>query len=269
MKTIECIIICTISAYTSVCFAQIVSNGDFEIPQVTNGTAFYFQTNNTSATWTWTAPAPTVAGVGGIISPPGIVPWESDASFQAPAAPSGNQIAFVQLAYTNYATMSETVTLPASGIYSISYYDAGRPYWALGEGGNTTYNILLDTNVIATVSTTTGQPFKSELFTFSSTAGQHTLAFNLFAEPTYDNTAFFDDIEVNYVGPLVSVDVYAGLTITGAVGSTNQIQFVSSLSNTNWVTLTNLVLSQSPYLFFDSSTSARSGSRFYRAVLLP
>src|SRR6516225_600303 len=160
MKTTNHILICIVSAYTSACFAQVVSNGDFEIPQVPSGIGVYSPTN---ATWVW----PSGGTNGGIISPPGFIPSES-ASFQAPAAPTGNQIAFVQMAFSNYATMSESITLPADGIYRLSYYDAGRPTWAPGVGGNTTYNVLLDTNIIATVSTTTGQPFTPEAFTFSS-----------------------------------------------------------------------------------------------------
>lgn len=268
MKAINLLLIFAVNVCAGACLGQIVTNGDFESPVAASGNALYFQTNVTSATWMWTAPVPTSLGSGGIISPPGAVPSQSS-SFHAPAAPSGKQIAFVQLAFTNVSSMSQAITLPEDGVYTISYYDAGRPFLVTGVGGNTTYNLLLDTNVIASVSTTTGQPFTPEKFTFSSTAGQHTLAFKLFAEPTYDNTAFFDNVQVVYAGPLVTLDLYAGLNISGVVGSTNAIQYATNASDTNWVTLTNLVLPQSPYLFVDTSASARSGVRFYRAVLVP
>ena len=47
----------------------------------------------------------------------------------------------------------------------------------------------------------------------------------------------------------------AGLTITGAVGTSYPISYVNAVSNVNssWVTLTNLVLPSSPYLLIDSS----------------
>ncbi|HTV41600.1 MAG TPA: immunoglobulin domain-containing protein [Candidatus Sulfotelmatobacter sp.] len=173
----------------NLCDAQIVSNGSFENPQVPDGTAVYSPTN---ATWTW--------GVsGGIISPPGYV---NDASFDAPAALSGDQIGFIQLNYdfdnSTNSTMFQTITLPVSGLYTISYYVAGRPSGAGGVGGDTMYNILIDTNIIATNSTSTGQPFTPEAFTFWSTAGTHILQFVLikFPESNYDDTAFFDEINI-------------------------------------------------------------------------
>jgi formylglycine-generating enzyme required for sulfatase activity len=55
------------------------------------------------------------------------------------------------------------------------------------------------------------------------------------------------------------------MSILGAVGTTNQIQSVTDLSQTNWVVLTNLVVTQSPYMFVDTVTSAGC-QRFYRVV---
>jgi hypothetical protein len=69
-------------------------------------------------------------------------------------------------------------------------------------------------------------------------------------------------------GPNLSIDFYAGITLTGTVGPTNSIQYVTNLGDTNWITLTNLVLPQSPYLFFDV-TSPHTQRRFYRDVQLP
>jgi hypothetical protein len=68
--------------------------------------------------------------------------------------------------------------------------------------------------------------------------------------------------------PNLSLDFYAGITLTGNVGTTNSIQYVTNLGDTNWITLTNLVLPQSPYLFFDV-TSTHTPHRFYRDVQLP
>lgn len=58
---------------------------------------------------------------------------------------------------------------------------------------------------------------------------------------------------------------YAGITITGLVGRTYQIQ--SSPDTTNWTLRTTLLLTVSPYLWFDLNPI--SGNKFYRAVLLP
>ncbi len=65
----------------------------------------------------------------------------------------------------------------------------------------------------------------------------------------------------------LSVRLYAGLSVTGAVGSVYTIQYVTDLSETNnWLSLTNLVLPSSPYLFVDT-TSPATFRRFYRAIL--
>jgi formylglycine-generating enzyme required for sulfatase activity len=58
---------------------------------------------------------------------------------------------------------------------------------------------------------------------------------------------------------------YVGLTISGTVGSTNMIQYVEVRGDTNnWTTLTNIVLPQTPYIFFDT-ISPTAALRRYRA----
>jgi DNA-directed RNA polymerase specialized sigma24 family protein len=47
------------------------------------------------------------------------------------------------------------------------------------------------------------------------------------------------------------------LTIQGQVGSTNQIEYSTDLSQTNWTVLTNLVVTASPYWFFDVGATAQ------------
>lgn len=55
------------------------------------------------------------------------------------------------------------------------------------------------------------------------------------------------------------------LAIHSDTGVSNAIQYVSSLDQTNWATLTNLMVSQSPYSFEDSTTPA-APQRFYRVI---
>jgi hypothetical protein len=64
---------------------------------------------------------------------------------------------------------------------------------------------------------------------------------------------------------LLSLQMYAGLTIVGQAGATYEIDYNNSLAGTNWTTLTNLVLPSSPYIYFDTS-SPFSPNRFYRAL---
>src|SRR5437899_160335 len=69
--------------------------------------------------------------------------------------------------------------------------------------------------------------------------------------------------------PLLEARLYTGITVTGAAGTAYSIQATTNLAATNaWVTLTNVVLPASPWIYidYDSGTTAR---RFYRAVSLP
>jgi hypothetical protein len=77
------------------------------------------------------------------------------------------------------------------------------------------------------------------------------ISFNVVAQPV--------------TGPNLSIGTYAGIQITGLVGRTYQIQ--SSTDITTWNTVATLLLTSSPYLWFDTSTFG--GNKFYRAFLLP
>ena len=81
------------------------------------------------------------------------------------------------------------------------------------------------------------------------------------------------------VGPAVhgpdacgtQIQTYAGLTITGAVGTVYSVEYVTDLAQTNnpsaWRCLEYLQLPASPYLWADKSAPA-TGQRFYRAVAM-
>lgn len=66
--------------------------------------------------------------------------------------------------------------------------------------------------------------------------------------------------------PVLDLHLYAGLSITGAVGTVYSIEYVTDLAQTNsWRCLEFLQLPASPYLWADKSAPA-TGQRFYRAV---
>ena len=69
--------------------------------------------------------------------------------------------------------------------------------------------------------------------------------------------------------PVLDLQLYAGLSITGAVGAVYSIEYVTDLAQTNnasaWRCLEFLQLSASSYLWADKSAPA-TGKRFYRAV---
>ena len=66
-------------------------------------------------------------------------------------------------------------------------------------------------------------------------------------------------------GANLGIGTFAGVTITGTVGRTYQVQ--SSPDTTNWTTRATLLLNSSPYLWIDQNPV--SGNKFYRALLLP
>ena len=67
----------------------------------------------------------------------------------------------------------------------------------------------------------------------------------------------------------LAIQTYAGLTITGAVGTVYQIQYITDLAQTNaWRCLEFLQLPATNYLWFDPTAPA-TGRRFYRVVAFP
>jgi formylglycine-generating enzyme required for sulfatase activity len=65
------------------------------------------------------------------------------------------------------------------------------------------------------------------------------------------------------------IQTYAGLTITGVVGTVYSLEYVADLSQTNsWRCLEFLQLAASPYLWVDKSAPVNE-QRFYRAVASP
>lgn len=65
----------------------------------------------------------------------------------------------------------------------------------------------------------------------------------------------------------LSVNLYAGLTITGTVSNNQIIQYSADLFGANWQTLTNFALPRSPYIWFDLTPC--TSKRFYRIVTAP
>jgi formylglycine-generating enzyme required for sulfatase activity len=69
----------------------------------------------------------------------------------------------------------------------------------------------------------------------------------------------------------LNIQTYAGLSITGAVGTVYSVEYVTDLAQTNnasaWCCLEYLQLPASPYLWADRSAPA-TGQRFYRAVAM-
>jgi hypothetical protein len=59
-----------------------------------------------------------------------------------------------------------------------------------------------------------------------------------------------------------------GISIFGPIGSSNRIEYVTALPATNWIALTNIVLTGIPTFLYDTSSSGDQ-ARFYRAFQWP
>ena len=127
----------------------------------------------------------------GIIDPP--------SGFNAPSAPDGSQLGFIQLEPSNpgfFGRISQLITLATTGSYTLSYQDAGR---SIGGNGDVEYEFLLDSTLIVdNVATTSGQPFTARHFEFVADAGSYTLTIRADpAQPLGADTAFLDQISIS------------------------------------------------------------------------
>jgi hypothetical protein len=186
--------------------ADIISNGSFESPAISVPPAHIY--NPTGAVWTFT-------GSSGIVNPTG------NTTFEPPTPPpNGKQEAFLQ--YSDILAIgqfSQSIFLPTSGEYALSYYVGGRqkidhsgPGGSLVDG-SLSYQILLDGNVIAADTTTSFQQFTPRNYSFSASSGSHAITFQALNTGN-DHTAFFDSIAVTVPEPSTFI-----LLLSSVIGS--------------------------------------------------
>lgn len=180
--------------------AGIIADGGFESPVVPINSNQY---NSIGGSWAFLSYSGIINGNG--------------AGFHAPPAQEGTQYAFLQDYFGPSGTISQSITLDATGTYSLSFLVAGRPDNGMGSGGNLSYEILLDTALIGSDVTTTGQPFAERAFSFSASAGSHILTFQPSALQSGDNTAFFETVSINTVPEPAPASLYSIVIITIAV----------------------------------------------------
>jgi hypothetical protein len=141
-----------------------------------------------------------------------------------------------------------SVTASPGGIASFNIVATGDP-----RGGNMSYQWIFGGNNIPAA--TNGALVLTNLT--STQAGSYFIVVSNWAGSSTSSPAVLS---------LLSLNMYAGLTIAGQVGDTYQVDYRTSLTGSNWTTLTNLVLPSNPFLFIDTN-SPYSPQRFYRAVV--
>jgi len=178
----------------------------------------------------------------------------------------------------------------ASGTSLPGSADGGNVYYDLDGFPGYRIDVLAGTNVVASDNNSIGATipegeFRQARFYFDTDnthpqlgqlLGIRVVNLKFPATPGVPNIEVdFDDVRLS-AGP---VPVAAQLSITldgpqprialtGTTGATYGVEFTPTLASTNWTTLTNIILTASPYLFADSQPVTSRFSRYYRAVIL-
>ena len=138
--------------------AASVANGSFESPVLPADTfCISFAAPLCPAVAGWTSNFYLVNGSPQPIAPP-------------QPLPDGVQFAMVQA--TNF--MEQSITIDVAGSYQLSWSDAGRAGF-IGASGNEGYDVLFDSNLLGSFSTTTGSAWATHSVIFSAGAGTFTL----------------------------------------------------------------------------------------------
>jgi len=167
---------------------NLIADGDFSIPN--QGTGYYsFTYAPTGSPWTF---SPLIGGVSGS----GITYIPSE--FQS--SPLGIQAGFLQTAggsvsTSDPASISQTFAAPAAGSYDLSFMYAGRTY----DGGNTTFTVSVNGNVVTTLNPSSGQAFTPLSFIIPLSSGNNNLAFTATGVHGNDETAFVGNVSITAV----------------------------------------------------------------------
>jgi hypothetical protein len=155
-----------------------------------------------------------------------------------------------------FAFISQSGNVPASA-RSIRLLARGGPFQLLLGGGEIELRGLGGNAFAGDISPFAGR--LAELKIMNTSTNVH--------EPTVlDNIVFSPDPAPGRAD--LQIDLYAGLLITGTTGATYRVEYTSVQPYTNWTTLTNLLLTTSPYFYADPTPVASQPKRFYRAVAL-
>jgi hypothetical protein len=188
----------------------IVQDGSFETPTVPPPTGYPTYTNPgyvynpMGGQWTF-------SGDSGIVSYSPATSSGFTTPVNAPAPEDGNQYAFLQVATATTGFVSQSIVLPTTGVYDLSFYAAGRPdvnpgNAPYGPDGNADFDVTLTPSVgvsdvlgnFSTTSTTSGGGFSLDSASFTAAAGDYTLTFaNTTPFYTGDHTAFIDNVNIS------------------------------------------------------------------------
>lgn len=190
--------------------AELITNGGFEALDTVSAPGSYGSyayPQGTVAGWTFQG--------AGLINGTTATPWFGG---QPPQGFSDRQYGFVQ----GMGRLSQTVTADASGTLELSWLEGSRPnIFGGGYKGDQTYEVWLDTSLLGTFSTVSGQDFTARSLSAAVVGGNSYLLAFKGLSPT-DNTAFLDDVSANVTAagavpePATWTMLIAGFGLVGA-----------------------------------------------------
>ena len=194
--------LCSLSSQAST-GTELLTNGSFESATALNGDGYCYGCGTIEG-WSG-ASALQVASTS--------APWGQPGTLAGFDASFGVQVAGIQ----NQYTMEQSIT-GAGGLYTLSWYDAGR--W--GDQGQT-YQVNFGGSTIGTFGVNSGQGWSLNSFTFTAAAGTQLLSF-VGVGGQADGTVFLDKISLTggaAVSPVPEpeslVMMLAGLGVLGGV----------------------------------------------------
>lgn len=155
--------------------AELLTNGSFESATALNGDGYCYGCGTIEG---W-------SGVNALQVASNSAPWGQPGASAGFDASFGVQVAGIQ----NQYTMEQSIT-GAGGLYTLSWYDAGR--W--GDEGQM-YQVNFGGSTIGTFSVNAGQGWSFNSFTFTAAAGAQQLAF-VGVGSQADGTVFLDKISL-------------------------------------------------------------------------
>lgn len=181
--------------------AQNVGNSGFEVPALGGNAFLYNPATGAGQPWNFQLNA-------------GIA--RSDPNFFEASGPTDGQFAFLQGNNETNGVISQTINFPTTGVFQLSYLEAGRVANGQGAFGDLIYNVLIESisnntfSLNVNDSSSSGQPFTLTMYSFNiSAAGDYILIFSGLNAPHNDDTAFFDDIAINAVPELSTTELLA------------------------------------------------------------
>ena len=178
----------------------VLTNGSFESPVLAAGA--YVYPNGTSGGWTFT-------GNSGLLTATGCSPWYGSTP---PSGYVGAQYAFLQIV----GVISQAFTVPTSGYYNLTWLSAGRPN-GVSSGGNETYNTQIAapaslggaTTVLGSFQTTSGSNFSTNSSLSMALYAGDTYTLSFVGTGAVDNSAFLDNVSMNYLYAVPEPGVFA------------------------------------------------------------